>query len=79
MIFPNGNCRHCSQSGSIVNQKHVFIRDDNVVCKLILGYYFGNDLWMDIARRLRRCPRKSFTKRTVLIDLCGESCKSMLR
>jgi hypothetical protein len=44
MLVPNGNCRHGSQSGGIVNQKYAFVRNNYIVSELVLSYHFGDHM-----------------------------------
>ena len=51
MFVPDGNCRHSSQSGSIINQKHIFVRNNNVVSEFVLRDHLGDKLSMNITLR----------------------------
>jgi hypothetical protein len=68
-MIPNGNCRHCSKSGRVVDQKNVSIRHDYVVRELILRYDFGDELRMYFILGLGRGPRKNLVETTMQIDL----------
>ncbi len=68
MLVPNGDRRHGTESGSVVNQKHVAIWNDDVVGVLVLGDNFGNGLRMHFAFRLRRYPSEHVREAAVIID-----------
>lgn len=47
IFVPDGNCRHCTQSGGVVNEEDVFIRNNYIVRKFVLGDHFSYGLRMN--------------------------------
>ena len=47
MFIPDDNCRHGSQSGSVVNEEDIFVRYDDVVREFVLRHHLGNDMRME--------------------------------
>jgi hypothetical protein len=68
MLVPDGDRRHCAQSGRVVNEKDVAIRNDHVVCEFILSDHLGNNLGMDICFRLSCSPSQNIRQAFVSVD-----------
>jgi len=68
MRVPNGDRRHGSESGGVVNEKDIAIWNDHVVSELILRDHLSHDLRMNIGFRLRRRPSENFRQPLVARD-----------
>jgi hypothetical protein len=69
MLVPDGDRRHGSESGSVVNEKYTAIRHDHIMRKLVLRDYFGDELRMHVIIWFRCNPSKNLAKSMVRFDL----------
>ena len=69
MLVPYGDRRNRTQSGRVINQKDVSIRNDHIMRELILSDHFCNDLWMYSIFRFGRGPSKDLIQSGMHIDL----------
>ena len=69
MLIPDGDRRHGSKSGRVVNEKDIATGNDNVVGKLVLGYDLRHDLRMNFTFRLTRGPGEHVAEPFVAADL----------
>jgi hypothetical protein len=65
MDVPDGNCRHGPESGGVVNQENISIRNDHVVSELVLHYDVNHYLRMHFITRFTRSPDKNLIKARV--------------
>ena len=56
MLVPDGNCRHCPESRSVVYQNHVSIRNDHIVGELVLHDHLNHYLRMNFVPWFTRSP-----------------------
>lgn len=68
MVVPDGDRRHSTESGSVVNQKHTSVRNNNIVCIFVLTYDLGNKLRMHFALRFCCGPHKNLIETSMTID-----------
>jgi len=69
MFVPDGDRRHGSESGCVVNQKDIAIRNDDVVCEFILREHLSNRPRMHVGFRLCRRPRENVRQAFMTGDL----------
>lgn len=68
-MVPDGDRRHGSESGRIINKKYLFKRHDYVMCEFVLRDHFRNDLPMNEFFGFRRSPRQHICQAFVALDL----------
>ena len=75
MFVPNGNCRHGAESGRVINQKHISVRHDYVVGKLILRDNFGDVPWVHFVLGFSSSPLQYIAKASLTFYLFSQRYK----
>lgn len=75
MFVPNGNCRHGAESSGVIDEKHVAIRNDNIVRELILSDNFGDIMRVNVVFRLCRGPCENLIQARMPVDFLLQQCE----
>ena len=78
-MVPNGNCRHGSESGGVVNEEYVLKRHNDVMSEFVLSDDFCNDLRVNISLRFHRRPSQYIIETPVTADLPCDGLKFCVR
>ena len=73
MLVPDGDRRHGSESGGVVNEENILVGDDYVVCVFVLGDDLRDYVRVKIAFRLGRGPGEHFVESGMAIDLARDT------
>jgi hypothetical protein len=69
MLIPDGDRRHGTESGGVVNEKNVLVRDDYVVGEFVLSDHFRDDVRMNFVFGFERGPSEHVVEAVVAVDL----------